>query len=189
MRRWGILMGLCLVFVAVRGAAQQASPKKPNELVAGKLVYVAPMPANLDQWILDFLRRWGKYKVTGDPEGVDMVVKAYNPEKEMQLEMRGGVPQPRGEPRKLPVPIPRKQREELPAVSISVIDWVTNESLWHADILDRKQKKDEPDPPPGPHTKIFGRGMTPDQLAQKITTRLREYVTQLEQAQTSGQEQ
>jgi hypothetical protein len=187
MRRWGMRMSLCLVLFVGQGAAQQASPKKPNELVTGKLVYVAPMPDNLDQWILDFLRRWGKYKVTGDPEGVDLVIKAYNPEKETELEMRGGVPQPRREGRRLPVPIPRKQREELPAVSISVIDWVTNEPLWHADILDRKQKKDEPDPPAGPHTKIFARGMMPDQLAQKVTTRLREYVTQLEQAATSGQ--
>jgi hypothetical protein len=189
MGRWGILIGLCFVLAAGRAVAQQASPKKPNELVAGKLLYVAPMPANLDEWILDYLRRWGKYKVTGNPEGVDLVVKAYSPEKEMELEMRGGVPQPRGEGRRLPSPIPGKKHEELPAVSITVFDWVTNEPLWHADILDRKQKKDEANPPPGPQTKIFARGLATDQLAQRITAKLREYVGQLEQAQAGGQKQ
>jgi len=173
---------LVLILAAVPAFGQQAATNKPNELLVGKLIYVAPMPAGLDQWIMDFLRRWGKYKVTGDPEGVDLVIKAYNPEKALELEKRGGVPQPRGEGRRLPVPVPRKERQELPAISISVIDWVTDEPLWHADILDRKQKKDEENPPAGPRTKIYARGMTPDQLAQKVTARLREYVTELEKA-------
>ena len=172
--------GLVLLLAAAPALGQEAPPKKLNELVAGKLVYVAPMPSNLDQWILDFLRRWGKYKVTGDPEGVDLVIKANKPEKDTELVMRGGVPQPRDERRRLPAPVPRKEHQEVPVISISVINWVTNAPLWHADILDRKQKKDEPDPASGPHTKIFARGMTPDQLAMKVTRTLQAYVGELE---------
>ena len=175
-----VLLAFILIGGVLPSLGQQASTRKPNELVVGKLLYVAPMPSNLDQWILDSLRRWGKYKVTADPEGVDLVIQAHNPERELELEKRGGIPQPRGEGRRLPGPGPRKEHRELPAVSISVIDWVTNEPLWHADILDRKQKKDEPDPAAGPHTKIFARGLTPDQLALKITAKLREYVSELE---------
>lgn len=162
--------------------AQQAKPTRPNELVVGKLVCVAPVETNLDQWILDFLRRWGKYKVTGDCEGADLVVRTHNPEKELELEMRQGVPQPKGEGKRFPVPGQKKERKEPAALSVTVSDWATNEPLWYADILDRKQKKDEPDPPVGPETKIFARGMTPDQLAQRITARLREYVEGLEKA-------
>ena len=69
---------------------QQAPAEKPNELVVGKLIYVASMPDGLDQWIIDFLRRWGKYKVTSNPEGVDLVIQAANPEKELRLENAGG---------------------------------------------------------------------------------------------------
>lgn len=149
-------------------ASPQAAARKPNELVAGKLVHVAPMPASLDQWIIDFLRRWGKYKLTGDPEGVDLVIRAQMPQKDTEYQVRGGVPRP------------RKEKEEPPVLSISVIDWVTNETLWRAEVLDKKQKKDEPEPPSGPVTHIFARGMTPDQLALKVTRKLQDYVTQLE---------
>jgi len=167
-----------LILATTPGFAQQAPAEKVNELVAGKLIYVAPMPDDLDQWILDFMRRWGKYKATGNPEGVDLVMKAFTTEKETEWQMRDGVPQPREERRRFPVP--GKGRKELPVISVSVIDWVTDRPLWHADILNRKQKKDELDPPAGPHTQIFARDMTPDQLAQKLTARLREYVTELE---------
>lgn len=181
MARWAVCAGLILMLVALPAAGQQSSPKKPNELVVGKLVHVEPMPANLDQWMLEFLRRWGKYKLTGDPEGVDLVIRADKPEKPTEYEMRGGVPQPRGEGRRFP--LPKRERQEPPAISISVIDWVTGEFLWHADILDRKPKKDEPEAPAGPRTRIFARGLTPDQLALKVTTKLREYVTELEKAE------
>jgi len=172
---------------------QQTTPKKPNELLAGKLIYVAPMPDNLDQWLSDFLRRWGKYKVTGNPEGVDMVLQAVNPaEKEAEWEKRGGVVQPKGQGSRLPAPIPRRERQEVPVVSINVIDWVTSERIWHAEVLNRKQKKDEPDPPAGPETTIFARGMTPDQIAMKVTRILQAYVAELEKtggAKAEGEKQ
>ena len=85
-----------LILAAVPAFGQQAATKKPNELLAGKLIYVAPMPDNIDQWVIDFLRRWGKYKVTSNPEGVDLVLKAVNPDKDTEWEMRGGVPSPKG---------------------------------------------------------------------------------------------
>jgi hypothetical protein len=166
-------VGLVLVGICALALGQQAPAEKPNQLVAGKLIYVAPMPDGLDQWIIDFLRRWGKYKVTSEAEGVDLVIQATNPEKELQLETRAGTAQPRGADRP-PSPIHRKH-DDLPAVSISVIDWVTNQPVWYADILNRKQKSDEAAPPAGPRTKIFARAMTSDQLAQKVVAKLKEY--------------
>jgi hypothetical protein len=160
---------------------QQAAPKKVNELVAAKMIYVAPMPDNLDQWIMDFLRRWGKYKVTNNSEGVDLVLKAVQPgEKATEWEMREGVPQPKGEGSRFPAPIPRRERKHVPVVSIDVIDWVTNQRIWHAEILNRKQKQDEPNPPAGPETTIFARGMTGDQIAMRVTRALQAYVAELE---------
>jgi hypothetical protein len=160
---------------------QQAPAEKPNQLVVGKLIYVASMPDGLDQWIIDFLRRWGKYKVTSDPEGVDLAIQATNPEKELRLETRAGTAQPRGAGRP-PLPGSKEKHDELPAISISVINWVTNQPVWYADILNRKQKKDEATPPAGPQTKIFARAMTSDQLAQKVVAKLREYEEGLEKS-------
>jgi len=180
----GILCSsVCLVVVGicVSSLGQQAPAEKPNELVVGKLVYVASMPDGLDQWIIDFLRRWGKYKVTSDPEGVDLVIQAVNPEKELRLETRAGTAQPKGADRP-PLPGSKGKRGELPVISISAIDWVTNQPLWQADILNRNQKKDEAIPPAGPQTKIFARAMTSDQLAQKVVAKLREYEEGLEKS-------
>ena len=174
-------VGLVVVGICALALGQQAPAEKPNELVVGKLIYVASMPDGLDQWIIDFLRRWGKYKVTSNPEGVDLVIQATNPEKELQLETRAGTAQPRGADRP-PSPIHRGKHDELPASSISVIDWVTNQPVWHADILNRKQKKDEATSPAGPQTKIFARAMTSDQLAQKVMAKLREYEEGLEKS-------
>src|SRR5690348_3253249 len=78
----GLVLGLALGFAVFPAAGQQTEPKRPNKLVTAKLICVTPMEANLDQWILDDLRAWGKYRVTGDPEGADLVVRAYKPEKE-----------------------------------------------------------------------------------------------------------
>jgi len=158
---------------------QQAPTTKPNELVAGKLIYVASMPNGLDQWIIDFLRRWGKYKVTSNAEGVDLVIQAVNPQKELQLETRAGTAEPKGAGRPH-LPKSKAKSDELPPISISVTDWVTSQTVWQADILDRKQKKDEADPAAGPKTKIFARSMTSDQLAQKVVAKLREYEEGLE---------
>ena len=171
-----VVMGICL-----SGKAQQSPPGKQNELVAGKLIYVAPMDDGLDQWIIDFLRHWGKYKVTSNPEGVDLVIQATNPRKELRLETLGGTAEPRGSSRP-PSPLPKGKRDELPAISISVINWVTNQPVWSADILDRKAKKDEADLPAGPQTKVFARAMTSDQLAQKVVAKLKEYEVGLEKS-------
>ena len=137
------------------------------------------MPDDLDQWIIDFLRHWGKYKVTGNPEGVDLVIQATNPEKDLRLENRAGVAQPRGADRP-PSPIHKGKHGEIPATSISVIDWVTNQPVWRADILNRNQKKEEANVPAGPQTKIFAKAMTSEQLAQKVMGKLREYEEGLE---------
>ena len=50
--------GSLLVGICALALGQQTPSEKPNELVVGKLVYVAPMPDDLDQWIIDFLRHW-----------------------------------------------------------------------------------------------------------------------------------
>ena len=69
---------------------------------------------------------------------------------------------------------------------MSVLDWVTGERLWYAHLLNKKPKKDEGEIPAGPHTDIYTRGMTTDQIAMKLTTKLREYVSELEKG-GSGQ--
>jgi hypothetical protein len=156
-----------LSFVTVaRGA--QAPTSEPNKLVSGKIVYVAPMPTNLDQWVAEDLRSWGKYRVTANPEGVDLVMSAIAPEKETQYVRKKGVPQP------------KKERPGPPALSIRVLDWVTNQTLWDVELVDRKPKKDEPESPPGLHTSLLVRGLTSEQIAQTLTRKLRQYVEQLE---------
>lgn len=83
-----------LLAVAGPTAEPQAPAKKPNSLLTGKLVAVAAMPGNLDKWISDDLRAWGKYKVTGDPEGASLVIEAHVPEKPAEYRMPPGMPQP-----------------------------------------------------------------------------------------------
>ena len=180
----GILCSsVCLVVVGTCAMAlgQQAPAEKRNELVVGKLVYVDSMPNGLDQWIIDFLRRWGKYKITSNPEGVDLVIETVDREKELRLETRAGTAQPKGADRPR-LPTSRAKGGELPPISISVIDWVTSQPVWQADILNRKPKKDEAAIPAGPQTKIFARGMTSDQLAQKVVAKLKEYEEGLEKS-------
>ena len=173
-RRSAYLVSLILSFVtAGRGAQVPAS--KPNKLVSGKIVYVAPMPTNLDQWVAEDLRSWGKYRVTANPEGVDLVVSAIAPEKETQYVSKKGVPQP------------KKERPGPPALSISVLDWVTSQTLWHVQLIDRKPKNDEPESPPGPQASLLVRGVTPEQIAQALTQKLRQYVEQLERTEGNRQ--
>ena len=177
---------VCLVVAGTCALAlgQQAPAEKPSQLVAGKLIYVAPMRDGLDQWIIDFLRRWGKYKVTSNPEGVDLVIEAANPENQLRLETRGGTAQPKGADRPH-LPNSKGKSDELPPMSISIIDWVTNQPVWYADILNRKQKSDEAAPPAGPQTKIFARAMTSDQLAQKVVAKVKEYEEALEKSDSA----
>jgi hypothetical protein len=162
-----VLVGLILSFVTVRMGAQ-APATKPSKLVSGKIVYVAPMPTNLDQFLAEELRSWGKYRVTAYPEGVDLVMSANAPEKETQYVRKKGVPQP------------KKERPGPPALSIRVVDWVTNQTLWNGELVNRKPKKDEPELPPGPQTSLLVRGLTPEELAQTVARKFREYVEQLE---------
>lgn len=168
-----VMLGIC-----AWGLAQQSPARKPNELVAGKLIYVASMPDGLDQWISDDLRHWGKYKITSNSEGVDLVIQATNPDQELKLETRGGTAQPKGADRPH-LPHKSKNDEPLPT-SISVISWVTSQPVWQADILNRKPKKDEADAPAGPHAKIFAHALTADQLAQQVVAKLKEYEEGLE---------
>ena len=180
----GILCASFCLGVVVTGAmalGQQAPAGKPNELVVGKLIYVASMPDGLDQWIIDSLRRWGKYKVTSNPEGVDLVIQAVNPEKELRLETRAGTAQPKGADRPH-LPNSKGRSGELPPLSISVTDWVTSQTVWQANILNRKPKKDEAATVAGPLTKIYARSMTSDQLAQIVVAKLREYEEGLEKS-------
>jgi hypothetical protein len=175
-------MGYCvagLALAATLAAGQEA--KKPNPLVTAKLVAVEPMPGDIDKWILDDLRTWGRYKVTGQSEGASLVIEAKSLEKPPDYETRGGIPQPR----RRDDPAARRKRSDSPLSTITVTDWVTGETLWSAHLLNRKPKKDEPPSPAGPNTNIFIRDMTPDQIAQRVTARLREYVGQLEQREGS----
>ena len=168
------LLGLAVNLASTLAAGQQTEPKRPNKLVTAKLICVTSMEDNLDQWILDDLRAWGKYRVTGDPEGADLVMRAYKPEKEPRYRVgREGIPQPKGE------------RHELPALSVTVVDWVTNERLWEAEIINKKPKSQDAEPSPGPETQVYARGLKPDQLAQKLTRKLRGYVETLEKAEGS----
>ena len=165
----GVLVSLIFTFVTA-GRYSQAPPPKPNKLVSGKIAYVAPMPTNLDQWVGEDLRSWGKYRVTANPEGVDLVLSAIAPDKETKYVNKKGVPQP------------KKERPGPPALSVRVVDWVTNQTLWEVELVDRKPKQDEPESPPGPHTSLLVRGLTPEQIAQTLTRKLRQYVEQLERA-------
>ena len=170
----GFALSLALGLALIPAAGQQTEPKRPNRLVTAKLICVTAMEDNLDQWILDDLRAWGKYRLTGDPEGADLVMRAYGPEKEPRYKVgREGIPQPKGE------------RRELPALSVTVVDWVTNERLWEAEILNKKPKSQDAEASPGPETQIYARGLKPDQLAQKLTRKLRDYVEVLEKAEGS----
>jgi hypothetical protein len=175
-----LFFAACLIVLGLYATArgQQAPSEKPNELLVGKLIYVESMQDDLDRWIIDFLRRWGKYKITANPEGVDLVIHAVNPDKELRLETRGGTAEPKGSDRPhLPI---SKKHPELPATSIAVVNWVSSQTVWQADILNRKPKKDETDVPAGPQTKIFARDMTSDQIAAKVVDKLKEYEQGLE---------
>jgi len=99
----GIFCTTLLIALSLLGAAQETAPNS-TKLVSGKLVYVAPMPQNLDRWIMDDLRIWGKYRGTTNPEGVDIAIDAIIPERSPEMVMRGGIPQPRTRSKKSPMP-------------------------------------------------------------------------------------
>lgn len=167
MTRKLLATGAMLAFVATTGtmAAQQT---QPNRLVTGKLIYVAPMPNDLDRWLRDDLRIWGKYQVTGNPEGVDLEIRANVAEKEPKYVLRQGVPHPKKEPKDKPQ-----------ETSIDVMDWVTGQKLWSATLTDKKPDHSSSQAAPGSSVDIAARGLTPDQLALKLSAELRRYVEQL----------
>ncbi|MGH9358924.1 MAG: hypothetical protein ACRD22_04275 [Terriglobia bacterium] len=153
----------------VSAQAQSAQASAANRLLTARIAYVAPMPDNLDQWLIEDLKAWGKYQITGNSQGVDLVIRAKKSKEERHYVIRNGQVQPR--PAKKPA-----------VLSIAVVDWVTGAKLWQANILNESPKKNAV-PPDGPETDIYARRMTPDQIAQRCATRLREYVEGLEKAE------
>jgi hypothetical protein len=160
----GVVLGLAPILVR---AQQTATPKTANKLVSGKIIYVAPMPGQLDQWLIQDLRAWGRYQVSGNSEGVDLVVQAQTPPKEVHYTPSEHIPI-------------RPHAHKPPAVlSIDIVNWVTGQRLWEAKITNHRQKKDD-QPSPGPETEIDARNMKPGQVAERCVRLLREYVDQLE---------
>jgi hypothetical protein len=170
----GMWTGLLLVLATTIGHAQRtdtafnAQASTSKRLLTAKLIAVTSMPEGLDRWLIEDLRAWGKYRVTTDPEGADLVIRGYDPQKQSEFKVRRGIPQPK-----------REKQEPPPVLSVTVIDWVSNEALWQAEILNKKPKEGE-DTPAGPLTQINARGLKPQQLADELTSRLRRYVSGLE---------
>jgi hypothetical protein len=144
-----------------------ARTKSANKLVTGKIIYVAPMPGQLDQWIIQDMRAWGKYQVSGNSEGVDLVLQAEVPPKKPQYTQSERMP------------IRHHTNQEPRVLSLAVVNWVTGQTLWEAKVLDRRAKKGT-NPPIGAETEIDARSLKPDQLAERCVTLLRKYVDQLE---------
>ena len=162
------LVSLCLLVAPAAG--QQKTGGKQNALIDGKLMYVGKMPENVDAWIVHDLSAWGKYKPTRQIEGVDLVMKAYEPETELQYRVRHGIPEPKEV---------RKDRERKHVMfSIVVTDWVTGKQVWQADIMNRKPKRNGSGKP-GEDAEISARGLSSQQIAQAITRELRRYVDHL----------
>jgi hypothetical protein len=149
--------------------AQPGAAAHVNRLVTARLVYVVPMPDQLDKWLQSDLEQWGKYKVTSNSEGVDLEIRAIVPDTEPRYKERHGVPLPKAEPKDKP-----KETE------IDVVDWTSGARLWTVTLLDKKVDHSAPQQPPGPSLEIRAHGMTADQLALKFTGELRRYVEQLQ---------
>jgi len=173
-----IAVGLCARAQQTPAPVIQEPPQKQsppavststNRLVTGKLIYVDPMPNNVDKWLQEDLRTWGRYRVTSNPEGVDLEISAEVPDERAQYRERHGVTLPKAQSRKRP-------RE----TSIKVVDWISGAQLWSATLLDRNPKANEGAPAPAASIEIPARDMTPDQLALKITRELERYVEELE---------
>lgn len=162
------LVSLCLLTTPAAG--QQKARENKNPLVDGKLMYVARMPDNLDAWIVSDLGEWGRYKPTRQIEGVDLAMKAYEPETRIQYEMRRGLPRPKE------VRTDRKRKHVM--FSIVVTDWVTGRQVWQADIMNRKPNRDAITKP-GENVEINAKGYSPQHMAQAITRELRRYVDHL----------
>jgi len=171
-----IVLAALMLAAGVAAAAQETRPaRQPSRLLTGKLIAVTPMPGDFDRWIAQDLKAWNRYNVlSGDAEGVDLVVRGDKPEKPTQFRERNGVPQP------------KRERPGPAVLSVTVIDWVANQPVWHATIRDKKPKKDE-EIATGPDIEIDAQGLKPMELAALITREFRLYVEQLEKAATSKQ--
>lgn len=171
-----LLFAVAAAWLSVPLVFAQA-PAKPNRLLTSKLIYVKSMPQDLDQWIIEDLKAWNRYQISANPEGVDLEIHAVSEKQPMsRITVRQGIPMPQQ----------TKRNKRLPILSITVEDWSTTQYLWHADILDKKQKSSDPPPPLGPETKIYAHGMTPDELAATIVRKFRQYVTQLQSTRGGG---
>lgn len=149
--------------------AQPARPSSANRLVSGRLIYVVPMPDQLDKWLQSDLEQWGKYRVTSNSEGVDLEIRAIVPDREPQYRERHGVPLPKPE-----------SKDKPQETEIDIVDWTSGARLWTVTLLDKKVDHKAPEPAPGPSLELRAHGMTPDQLALKLTGELRRYVEQLQ---------
>lgn len=168
----GILALALITCCAAPGGAQQPAASAlaasaVGRLLTAKIIYVAPMPDRLDQWLIEDLRAWGKYKISDNPQGVDLEMRAEKAQTRTHFVMRDGTVQ-------------RKQPKTPPVLSVTVVDWVTGAKLWQAKILNAGAKKNQT-PPAGPDTEIHARHMTPDQVAQRCVSDLRLYVTRLQE--------
>ena len=165
-----VVSGTLLLLLSTTSFSQEAAKDPSSELVIGRLIYVSPMPGNLDRWIVDFLRRWGKYTVTGDPEGVDLVWDVNRPGTEIMFkkDRRG-------------LPVPKKRDNKVRnSISLTITDWVTGEPLWHVVFSNKKRRKKDPPQPTGPSITVSTRKLSAEQLAERVVRRLRQYVKQLE---------
>jgi len=164
-----VLTALMLMAGVAGWAGQENQPaKKPSRLLTGKLIAVTSMPGDFDRWITQDLKAWNRYNVlSGDAEGVDLVVRGEKPEKPTQYRERLGVEQP------------KRERPGPAVLSVTVIDWVNNQPVWHATIRDKKPNKNE-EIATGPDIEINAQGLKPMELAALITREFRLYVEQLE---------
>ena len=160
-----------LVFLAATFSARPSGASEPNRLTTAKVIYVEPMPGQLDQWLIQDLRAWGKYQIASSEQGVDLVIRAKKPENKIHFT-----------PHETP-PVLHRHRKGPPVLSVTVVDWVTGARMWEADVLNTSTKKNQT-PDLGPETEIDARHMTPDQIAERCTNLLRRYVEGLEQATT-----
>lgn len=164
MMRQGLLL---LAALSLAGFARPSRAAEANHLTTAKIIYVEPMPSGLDQWIIQDLRAWGKYQISGSEQGVDLVIRSQKPAKKIHY-TRHETP-----------PVLHRQHTVPPVLSVTVVDWVTGAKLWQAQILNVGPKKDQKNVL-GPETEIDARHMKPDEIAERCTNLLRRYVESLE---------
>ncbi|HEV2419275.1 MAG TPA: hypothetical protein VGX94_15875 [Terriglobia bacterium] len=167
---------LAFAFLAILLCARPSRAAEANRLTTAKIVYVEPMPGQLDQWFIQDLRAWGKYQIAGSEQGVDLVMRAQKPERKIHFT-----------PHETP-PVLHRQHKEPPILSVAVVDWVTGGLLWKADVLNISPKKNST-PGSGSEIEIDARHMKPDEIAQRCIDSLRRYVESLEQPRAAASDQ